>query len=166
MNKNILLGLMLLAYLIPIVFIYLNYSKKNHSLSNLLGDKKCNSIIFYSMLVMGYFTLLYEIERNNIVSFILIFLLIIGIIGVLSVYEDKKIHYLFASLVLFSILGFMYNHCYLTNCNKLHLSLYIQVILMIIIIINIKANIFYSEIFFLINFAVYYLYLHYLDNHK
>lgn len=90
MNKNILLGLMLLAYLIPIVFIYLNYSKKNHSLSNLLGDKKCNSIIFYSMLVMGYFTLLYEIERNNIVSFILIFLLIIGIIGVLSVYEDKK----------------------------------------------------------------------------
>lgn len=165
-KKDILLCLMIISYLVPIIYVYLNYSKKNHSLSNLLNDEKCNSIMFYAIIIMGYFTLLYEFERNNIESLILIILIIIGIMGVLCVYEDKKKHYIFAALVFFSIIGFMINHCHLTNCNFLHLIFYINLILLGVIIINIKGNIFYSEVFFIINFAIYYLYLHYIDYHK
>ena len=161
-RRNTLLLLTLISYLTSIIYVSLNYSKQNHSLSNLLNDEKCNSIMFYAIIIMGYFTLLYEIERNNFVSFISIILIIIGIMGVLCIYEDKKIHYLYAAIIVFSILGFMINHCYLTNCNFLHLIFYVNLILLGVIIVNIKGNIFYSEVFFIINFAIYYLYLHFL----
>ena len=118
------------------------------------------------MIVMGVFTLLYEMERNDFLSLIFITLILIGIYGVICVNENKKLHYIFAGMVFFSIIGFMINHCKLTNCNVLYLLLYIQIILLITTIINIKGNIFYSEVFFIINFAIYYLYLHYIDYHK
>ena len=104
--------------------------------------------MFYAIIIMGYFTLLYEFERNNIESLILVILIIIGIMGVLCIYEDKKIHYLYAAIIVFSILGFMINHCYLTNCNFLHLIFYVNLILLGVIIVNIKGNIFYSSIFY------------------
>ena len=64
-KKDTLLLLILITYLTSIIYVYLNYSKKNHSLSNLLNDEKCNSIMFYAIIIMGYFTLLYEFERNH-----------------------------------------------------------------------------------------------------
>jgi len=160
-KKNILLGLMIISYIIQISYIYLNYSK-NHSVSNVINSKICNSIIFYSMIIMGYFTLLYELERKDFMSMLFIVSLLIGIFGVITIYEDKIRHYFFAGLVLISMLGFMFYNSRIINCKLLNLLLYIEIILFLTILINIKKNIFYSEIFFILNFAIYYLYLHFL----
>lgn len=160
-KKDILLGLMIISYLIPISYVYINYSK-NHSVSNVIASKNCNNVLFYSMIIMGCFTLLYELERNDFMSMLFIVSLLIGIFGVITIYEDKIQHYFFAGLVLISILGFMFNNCRLINCNLLYLLLYLEIILLLTILINIKKNIFYSEFFFILNFAIYYLYLHFL----
>ena len=57
---------------------------------------------------MGFFTILYEIVRNDYISIILIILLLIGIIGVLNTKEETGIHILFSIIAFGSIILFMY----------------------------------------------------------
>jgi hypothetical protein len=160
--SNFLLFLMLLSYSIPIFYVYYNYSN-NTSVSNIICQDNCQKIILLGMLLMGYFSILYEINRGGGLSLLLIILILIGIYGVILIKEDKKIHYMFAAIVFLSIIGFMINHCIITNCNFLYLLLYIQIILLFITILNIETNIFYSELLLIVNFAIYYLYLHYIS---
>ena len=162
MYKDILLGLMMLAYIVPILYIYVTYSQ-DKSVSGVIGNEKCNIIILISMLVMGYFTILYEIERdvNNSISFICMALLLIGIYGVICIDEYNDMHYVFAFLVFVSILGFMAYHSYLNTCSNLNLLLCIQIILLVSTIVNMHDDFFYIEALFILNFAVFYLYLHY-----
>ena len=69
------------------------------------------------MFLMGIGTLLYEIERNDIYSQIIICILLIGIYGLIYVNETYTIHYFFAYVVFIAIVFFMIRHCYLTDCN-------------------------------------------------
>ena len=158
-NKNNLLYFMLLSYSITIFYIYLNYCC-NSSVSNIICNKNCRSIILFFISIMGFFTILYEKKRKNIISLILISLLLIGIYGVICINETKYIHYLFAAIAFFSIILFMIHHSYLTKSNVLFKLLYIQLILFIITIINLKGRIFFSEVAYILNFAIFYLYLH------
>ena len=160
--KNILLGFMIMVYLIPIIYIYYYYNQ-NKSVSNIICDSKCRKNILFFMVIMGLLAILYEIERNDNISLILIITILIGIYGVIFINEKKKTHYLFATIVFLSIIGFMIRNCYRIRCNFLYLLLFIQIILLFTTIINIKGNIFYSEVFFILNFALYYLYLHYTE---
>jgi hypothetical protein len=48
------------------------------------------------MVLMGIGTLLYEFERNDIHSQVLICLLLIGIYGLIFVNETHTVHFLFA----------------------------------------------------------------------
>jgi hypothetical protein len=117
------------------------------------------------MFLMGSATLLYEYERNDLVSQIIIFILLIGLYGLIYINETHKIHYFFAFLVFIGILGFMIRHCYLTKCHSILLSLYLEIVALLIIVIDINKNenIFYSEIFYILNFAFFYLYLHFFE---
>jgi hypothetical protein len=160
--SNILLSLMLLSYSIPIIYVYYNYSN-NTSVSSIICKDECQKVILFSMILMGYFTILYEINRGCSISIIFISLVLIGIYGVILIKEDEKIHYLFATIVFLSILGFMINHCIITSCDFLYFLLYIQIMLLIITLLNIKTNIFYAEVFLIVNFAIYYIYLHYIS---
>lgn len=162
MYSDILLGLMVLAYIIPILYIYFTYSQ-DKSVSGVIANEKCNIVILISMLIMGYLTILYEIERdkNNSISFICIALLLIGIYGVICIDEYNNAHYLFSFLVFLSILAFMTCHCYLNTCINLNLLLCIQIILLVSTILNMHDNFFYIEALFILNFAIFYLYLHY-----
>ena len=113
---------------------------------------------------MGSATLLYEYERNDRITQIIICILLIGLYGLIYINETHKIHYFFAFLVFIAILVFMIRHCYLTNCQSiLILSLYFEIVALLIIVIDINKNnnIFYSEIFYILNFAFFYLYLHF-----
>lgn len=159
MTKHALLFLMLLSYSMPILYVYHNYSN-NKSVSNIICSDKCQKVILLGMIIMGYFTILYEMNRGNTISLLLITLILVGIYGVIMIKEDEKIHYIYASLVFLSIIGFMINHCLITNCNFLYLLLYIQVILLLITLVKIKTDIFYTEAFLIVNFAIYYIYLH------
>lgn len=115
------------------------------------------------MFLMGLGTLFYEIERNDTYSTILICILLIGIYGLLFMNESYTIHYFFAFLVFLSILLFMIRHCYVTDCDIiLSSSLLVAIVTSLCIIIQINQNIFYGEIIYILNFAFFYLYLHFI----
>ena len=110
---------------------------------------------------MGFFTILYEIQRNDHRSLLIITLLLFGIYGVININETNNYHYLFAGIIFLSIIIFMIHHYYITNSNILLYLLYIQIILLLMTILCFKKKIFFcSEVLYILNFAVYYLYLH------
>ena len=163
MNKNILLTFMILCYLIPIIFVCFNYTC-NNSVSSIICDENRKHYIFIFMFLMGVGTILYELERNDKYSQIIIYLLLIGIYGVIYINETHTIHYYFAFVVFIVILFFMIRHCYLTTCNVILMSsLYLEILTLFLIIININENIIYGEIIYILNFAFFYLYLHFIQ---
>ena len=163
MDKNILLSFMLLCYLLPIMFVFYNYTS-NTSVSNVICNDNCKHYILFFMFLMGIGTLLYEFERNDKYSQIIIFVLLLGIYGLIYINETNTIHYFFAFAVFMAILLFMIRHCYLINCNAILMSsLYLEIITLFFILININDNIFYGEIVYILNFAFYYLYLHFIQ---
>jgi NADH:ubiquinone oxidoreductase subunit 2 (subunit N) len=158
-KKNYLLLFMILCYIIPIYYVY-NCYNRNNSVSNIICNEQSRNIILFFMGLMGVATILYEIERNDIVSIIMITILLLCVYGLLLYNETNQLHYIFAGLTFITILSFMIRHFCLTNYNKiLGLSLLLCISLLLSIIININGNIFYSEVLYILNFAFYYLYL-------
>jgi hypothetical protein len=163
MNKNVLLSFMIFCYILPILFVYFNYDS-NNSVSNIICNDNCKNYILFFMFLMGIATLLYELERGDVYSQIIIFVLLIGIYFLIYVNETYTIHYFFAFLVFSTILFFMIRHCYLKDCDIILLSsLILEILILFYIIMNINENIFYSEIVYILNFAFYYLYLHFIE---
>ena len=164
MDKNGLLLFMIICYVLPIYYVYSNYHS-NHSVSNIICGDECKYNILFFMFLMGMGTLLYEIERNDTYSTILIGILLIGIYGLLFMNESHTIHYFFAFLVFLSILLFMIRHCYVTGCDiVLSSSLLVAIVTLLFIITQMNQNIFYGEIIYILNFAFFYLYLHFIPD--
>jgi hypothetical protein len=63
---------MIITYSYAIYNVYKYFLHDNKSISSIIVDKECNSIIFTTMIIMGCLTIIYEFMRNNIVSLILI----------------------------------------------------------------------------------------------
>ena len=169
--KSIWLGAMILSYSVCILTIIGGGGNSKNSLpitvSSTLSDEKTQSIIFGSMLSMGFFTILYEIERKDIVSFISILFLLIGIYGVILIEETQPIHYVFAFTAFISIMAFMFRNR--TN-NKYDIFLCcanaILFFLLMLCILFGQENtpwigIFGYEIGFLICFTIFYFILHF-----
>jgi hypothetical protein len=124
------------------------------------------------MIVMAMFTMLYEYQRCVIASnwcwwsFIAILILLAGIFGVIFISEQDPVHYIFAGAAFFAIVGFMVGHT-LNVCNgmtdALCILLYAQFFFMVVTIIRIMqdAPIFAIEALFILNFAIFYLYIHF-----
>jgi hypothetical protein len=112
------------------------------------------------MLLMGVVTILYEIERNDQGSLVIISFILVGIYGLICIDENSIIHYFFAFIVFINILLFMIWHLSEFD-NILLLLFFLQIVFLCFIIININDNIFYAEICYILNFAFYYLYLHF-----
>ena len=109
-----------------------------------------------------------------------IIVLLLGIFGVIYVPETNPVHYIFAAAAFFAIIGFMTWHTWWHNLrlsdpisdnlrlsdtisDNLRLLLYAQILFMVLTVIGIlqDAPIFAVEALFLMNFAVFYLYLHF-----
>jgi hypothetical protein len=160
--KNFLLTFMCICYAIPIFYVYCHYNC-NNSVSNIICNENFKNIILLCMVFMGWWTLLYELERDDNISTIFIVLLLGCLYGLILYNETHIIHYVFAYGVFILILGFMINHCVLTQCNTiLSLFLIINIAILFTIIIKIEENIFYSEVFYIFIFAMYYVFLHFL----
>lgn len=110
---------------------------------------------------------------NKHISILSIVVILIGIFGVITVPETNElVHYTFAAAVFFSIVAFMVVHCnecksslqFAEYYSNLRIILYIQLLFLTITIIGVvtSAPIFYIEVLFIVNFAVFYLYLHYI----
>jgi uncharacterized membrane protein YozB (DUF420 family) len=115
---------------------------------------------------MGVGTVLYELDRNDVVSLVLILLLLFGIYGVICIHEENSMHYLFASIVFISILSFMFRNCQKDKRFILSAQTVAQFFLLVYLVANIRGNIFYGEVVYIMNFAVYYLYLHFVTSSK
>lgn len=159
--KHFILLFMILAYLIPISYVFFTYDHANHSVSQIICSESCQRIILYSMGVMGWFTLWYEYERGDLISFGYITLLL-GIYGLLWMDESHTIHYLFATCVFVSILGFMYHHW---NRGRIFTGLFLlQFVTSIMLLYYMNDDIFFPEVILIANFAVYYLCLHFMES--
>jgi len=121
------------------------------------------------MLIMAGFTVLYEYQRQRW-SLAAILVLLCGIFGVIFIPEQNPSHYIFAAAAFFAIVGFMcghtFNHHHTTACDihdTLRLLLYAQFLFTVVTIIGViqDTEIFAAEALFLLNFAVFYLYLHF-----
>ena len=96
--------------------------------------------------------------------------LLIGIFGVIFIPEHDSTHYIFAATAFFAIVGFMVGHTYYGTADiadagtadTLRILLYAQFLFMVVTVIGViqDAPIFATEVLFLLNFAVFYLYLH------
>lgn len=123
------------------------------------------------MLIMAAFTVLYETHRERW-SLAVVIVLLSGIFGVIFVPEQNPTHYIFAAAAFFAIIGFMVGHTFYGSTGtgtgtgvveNLRLILYAQFLFTVVTIIGViqDAPIFIVEALFLLNFAVFYLYLHY-----
>ena len=118
---------------------------------------------------MAVFTLAYEYQRcvtqHTRWSLFAIIALLIGIFGVIFIPEHDSAHYIFAATAFFAIVGFMVGHTYYADtdtADTLRILLYAQFLFMVVTVIGViqDAPIFASEVLFLLNFAIFYLYLH------
>jgi hypothetical protein len=164
-RKHNLIIIMSSCYLLPFYKIYLNY-ENNYTISNILNNENNKNIILFYSLPLCITTVIYEnIYRTDIYSSISIYFILTGIFPVILINENCFLHYFFATQVFISILYFMTRNCLIYKRNILLLfSLFWEFKLFFYILFNFKnKNIFYSESYFIINFAFYYLHLHFIS---
>jgi len=166
MNKDYLLLFMILVYIIAIYYIYFHYCN-SPSVSNIICNTKHKYIILLLMSLIGGGGILYEIERKDTISIFCITLLVIFLLLLICIPEYNFTHYIFAGLLCAAILGFMIQQTLLKNFPKiLSASLCLEFLLLFVIIENIRDNIFISEVLYILNFAFYYIYLHFIKIEK
>ncbi len=159
MIKDVLLLCMVCSYLFPIYTVYTRYID-SFSISSIVCSEDCNKDVMSWMIIMGGFTILYEVVRNDNISTILILSLLLGIAGVLNTREDSKMHVVSSIVAFGSIILFMYYFSSMYDDKILKLLFYLQILFGIMSILFIKTNIFCSEVLSLLNFATFYVYLH------
>ena len=164
-KHNILLLCIITTFLFLVAYIYCNYCK-NPSISNLITSDDCKYIILVGMIIMNIFTILYEIERKDNISLLIIIFLLLGIYGVIFIKEENNIHYIFAGIVFLAIISFMIKHFTCNNKENdiLFILVLLQSLLFIITLSNLDNNIFLLEVFYIITFAVFYIVLHFTNN--
>jgi len=174
-NQNLLLFFMLLSYSYPIYIVTKSYDENTTTVSNIICNIE-NTNINSAFCLMGFFTLLYEYNRNDKLSFFYIFILLVTLIGLLNTIDYSLYHLYFAITAFFSIFSFMFhNSCRIKNY-ILEISLLLEIIICLYIFssTNIEKcfiseqvikelNIFIPELLLIVNFGFFYIYLHYLD---
>jgi len=166
MNQNYLLLFMIVVYIIAIYYVYFHYCNST-SVSSIICNTKHKYIIFFLMSLIGGASILYEIERKDTTSIFCIILLVIFLLSLICIPEYNFVHYLFAGLLCAVILGFMIQQTLLKNFPKiLSASLCLEFLFLFVIIENIRDNIFISEVLYILNFAFYYIYLHFIKIEK
>jgi hypothetical protein len=176
-TQHLLFGSMLFSYMIPVLVIFWNYSGSNHnSISALFLQEHIRIIVLISMFAMGIFTLQYEYfrwcklenEGNDGFPyefgspFIAVFFLLFGVFGCVLVDETNRIvHYSFAGIVYASILYFMGFFCIDFYFEYMY---HIQWVLFVYTLFYFRTDIFWLEVLFLINFGLFYSYLHFQSN--
>ena len=162
MIAHILLLCMFLSYSFIIYTVQSLYSN-NYSISSIVCGNECNQTVTLSMAIMGLFTVVYESLRGDTIPFLLITTLLIGIMGVLHT-NEKQIKHLVYSLIAFgSIVSFMIYMTQVYYNHVLVILVALQIIFAILMGVFIKYNIFYLEVLSLVNFALFYMYVHYLQ---
>ena len=121
----------ILSYLIAIILTYYNYNN-DCAISDIITKDNLKFKIFFIILLMSFFTLLYENESSDNKSFYIIITLLIGLICVNFTKGTKKllsIHNLFSTIVFFTITIFMIYHLCMKYNNILCILFIFQIII-------------------------------------
>ena len=156
---------MLICYSHPIFVVYRNY-ENSFSISDIINDKETKINILISFFVMSCFTIMYEVNKNDCLSLILILILLFGLLGVCLIKEDKTnilcCHNFFAVCVFLSIYFFILYYTIIKSSIFLSILFIIQNIISLICLKNINNKKFWCETFLLLNFSIIYIYLHFI----
>lgn len=162
-QKDILLGCMLVAYLIPILYVYYQFID-NPSICDIICKEDAKYMIITAMVIMGAFTIQYERERKDMTSMSIIICLLFGIYGLIFTFDSFCIHFGFVTITFLSILGFMVHHTRKHGSNGLRMLLLIAAYFAITTLAFLDQSIFLTEVLFIGTFAVYYLSLHFMES--
>lgn len=146
-----------------LMLLYLKYNTvDNISICNIMKNKG-KYVIIALLLLFSYFILEYEKKRKDNKSYYCLVLLVISIFGLIIFLENNLYHSIIAKIIFILILLFMIWHFIKTKNKILGLILLIELVIAVILEIKKRDNILIHEILFLLLFAAYYFYLHYLD---
>jgi hypothetical protein len=160
MLKHILLIAMFISYSIPIIYVYHQF-EIDTTLSDIICDDSCKYNILFYMMIMGIFTILYEIQRNDIESIFYISIILITIYGLLQNGVETIMHFVFAIFCLLCIFCFMVHHSYKTNSIFLIFLTIISYWIILYMTIFIQTDIIISECLYILCFGLFYIYLHF-----
>ena len=160
--KHILFSLILTTYFYGIYIVSLYCNENEPSISEILTKTEVQLNIILTTIVFSIFSIFYESLRHNKISFISYLIVILGLFGLLFVNNNiQPYHDIFAFMTFIFIFIFMTLTvknwtCYYIVC--------IQVFISIMLFLTRKhAEFFGYELLFLVIFAIYYIYLHFLD---
>lgn len=163
--SNFLLTSMIICYANPILIVYQNY-ENSFSISQIINHEKNKKTIIIYVLIFSFLTLLYELNRNNKISFVIILFLLFGLFGVSITKENRKNlicwHNFFAICVFLSIYFFILYYTIIKSSIFLSILFIIQNIISLICLKNINNKKFWCETFLLLNFSIIYIYLHFI----
>lgn len=160
MLKHILLIAMFISYSIPIIYVY-NQFEINTTLSDIICDDSCKYTILFYMMIMGFFTILYEMQRNDTESIFYISIILITIYGLLQNGVESIRHYFFSIFCFLCIFCFMVHHSDKTNSTLLSYLTCINYGVMLTMILFIQDDIIICECLYILCFAIFYIYLHF-----
>lgn len=124
---------------------------------------KGKHVIIALFLLFSYFILEYEKKRKDNKSYYCLALLVISIFRLIIFLENNLYHAIISKTIFILILLFMIWHFIKTKNKILGLILLIELVIAVILEIKKRDNILIHETLFLLLFAAYYFYLHYLD---
>jgi hypothetical protein len=174
-KKHGLLLCMFLSYLIPIAIVA-SYALQESSptVSHILCKTENNTMILLAMMLMGFFTVWYESLREDSFSLVIISCLLVSIFGLLVFHETENrvfcfetvLHKIFALGAFFSIFFFMLLHAWLVKDSwVLWFFVMVQIgCLLYWMFDKESAAVFLVEAVFIGVFALFYFYLHGLQN--
>ena len=162
-SKNYLL---LISVIIFCLWFYqiIYYYNENISISNIYcNNTDCRKKSLLYTFFMGLISVLYEILLDNRISTFLLMIMYIVLFGLIYTDTIYKIHYVYTFMAFISMILIMIYHNYLNNNWLLKLLLFIEIILLEKIILDIRGGkIFYNEIFYTLNYLIFYIYLHFI----
>ena len=168
-TKTDLLYTMCTCYMIPILYVAYQYDN-NQTISSIISLEENRMIIFTPMICMCLCAIYYEVLRDCTFSFFTMLGLVIGIFGSILVSEKQEEHFRYAELVFISILLFMGNHC-IQKRDGFSIMMFLLQFDILIYLMNYciiepenctDNSVFVAEVFYLLLFAIYYLYLHFV----
>ena len=141
--------------------VYLYYDN-NISISSIYcNNEVCRKKSLKFTLLMGLFAMFYELTINDKIAMFIVLLKYIGLYGLIYTDTKYKIHYVFTFLAFISMTLFMIYYNYKISNNILKISLFIQLLLLEKIIIDIRGGkIFFNEIYYSLNYVLFYIYIH------
>ena len=158
---DVALSMMLLCYGIALCSLLCRY-QSNSSVSNLLEDRVCRNIVWWAAVGLGLTTIWYEWLRRDRVSLVVMLGLLAGLIGVFMCPEGNGMHTISAFVVFGMIVLFMGYH--IKSNPVLMISFLLQCIGSVVTLYDIDNHMFWGETVLILNFAFYYLYLHFMKS--